>query len=438
MSAEAEAAGGGAGAAEDGGEGAASPSPSAPSPSAQSPSEQLPSSPSAQSPSAQSPSAQSPSAQSPSPAPPEGSISVAAASDEAALAAVRAETEERRAAVSSLEHENALLQAYIDRVAPHAAGSVEEVGEGGRTGELLSVEQKAEIVVAEVEALRETRAALDASRTRAEDALGALLEEEDLRIAGSKKNTYEFKRDVVLGGENSRTGKIESEKVLRFLEDGLRLKDARAEKLRGKNKTLKSQIAKSEAQLHKKEEQGEMLHVIDFDQLKIENQQYLERIEERNNELLRLKLTTGKTALALNSLKGKLAALASQDTRLSRETKEREGQLRKFESDIERVNKDIRAAERTNRALRAEQADPEVPTIMDYISVKAEAEDLEKKITDLDRKVEITTMTARRVRNATRTLGMHNTSSVASPGGRSLTGSRRGTSGLGAYTLRSP
>ena len=80
-----------------------------------------------------------------------------------------------------------------------------------------------------------------------------------------------------------------------------------------------------------------MLHVIDFDQLKIENQQYLvgrcmltpgwtrvgrawfqrlklkydeplsnvafsfnlrrynlERIEERNNELLRLKLTTGK------------------------------------------------------------------------------------------------------------------------------------------------
>lgn len=38
-----------------------------------------------------------------------------------------------------------------------------------------------------------------------------------------------------------------------------------------------------------------MLHVIDFDQLKIENQQYLEKIEERNNELLRLKLTTGNT-----------------------------------------------------------------------------------------------------------------------------------------------
>ena len=39
---------------------------------------------------------------------------------------------------------------------------------------------------------------------------------------------------------------------------------------------------------------GEVLHVVDFDQLKIENQQYLDRIEERNTELLRLKTTTGK------------------------------------------------------------------------------------------------------------------------------------------------
>lgn len=39
---------------------------------------------------------------------------------------------------------------------------------------------------------------------------------------------------------------------------------------------------------------GEVLHVVDFDQLKIENQQYLDRIEERNTELLRLKATTGK------------------------------------------------------------------------------------------------------------------------------------------------
>ena len=54
------------------------------------------------------------------------------------------------------------------------------------------------------------------------------------------------------------------------------------------------QVRKMEQQLHQKEDMGEVLHVVDFDQLKIENQQYLDKIEERNSELLRLKTTTGK------------------------------------------------------------------------------------------------------------------------------------------------
>jgi hypothetical protein len=34
---------------------------------------------------------------------------------------------------------------------------------------------------------------------------------------------------------------------------------------------------------------------VDFEQLKIENQQYFERIDGKNKELLQLKLSTGKT-----------------------------------------------------------------------------------------------------------------------------------------------
>lgn len=39
----------------------------------------------------------------------------------------------------------------------------------------------------------------------------------------------------------------------------------------------------------------QVLHLVDFDQLKIENQQYLERIDAKNKELLQLKLSTGRT-----------------------------------------------------------------------------------------------------------------------------------------------
>lgn len=39
----------------------------------------------------------------------------------------------------------------------------------------------------------------------------------------------------------------------------------------------------------------QVLHLVDFEQLKIENQQYLERIDAKNKDLLALKLSTGKT-----------------------------------------------------------------------------------------------------------------------------------------------
>lgn len=64
------------------------------------------------------------------------------------------------------------------------------------------------------------------------------------------------------------------------------------------------QVRKMEQQLHQKEDMGEVLHVVDFDQLKIENQQYLDKIEERNSELLRLKTTTGKAVQVQIFLEG--------------------------------------------------------------------------------------------------------------------------------------
>ena len=48
---------------------------------------------------------------------------------------------------------------------------------------------------------------------------------------------------------------------------------------------------------------GEVLHEVDFNQLKIENQQYIEKIDERNQDLLRLKLMAGNTLQILNSYK---------------------------------------------------------------------------------------------------------------------------------------
>ena len=50
------------------------------------------------------------------------------------------------------------------------------------------------------------------------------MEECDVRIAEIKKDAYEFKRDIVTGAENFRTGKTIAEKAVRYMEEKLRTK----------------------------------------------------------------------------------------------------------------------------------------------------------------------------------------------------------------------
>lgn len=52
------------------------------------------------------------------------------------------------------------------------------------------------------------------------DDIKTLMEEVDMRIAETKKDTYEFKRDIIIGAENPRSGKIVAEKMTRCAPTG--------------------------------------------------------------------------------------------------------------------------------------------------------------------------------------------------------------------------
>jgi len=56
----------------------------------------------------------------------------------------------------------------------------------------------------------------------------------------------------------------------------------------------------------KKEEMGEVLHEVDFSQLKIENKQYLAKIDEKNAEMIKLKKMVGIVTQNLNYRKVKI------------------------------------------------------------------------------------------------------------------------------------
>ncbi|GCB80046.1 hypothetical protein scyTo_0019653, partial [Scyliorhinus torazame] len=102
-----------------------------------------------------------------------------------------------------------------------------------------------------------------------------------------------------------------------------------------------------------KEEAGEVLREVDFHQLKIENSQYLKQIEQYNQDLLQLKVMTGKTQLVLNSYKDK--------------AKEEE----------------------LNRKFRDDISNYRVPDVLEYVRETWNRFDLEKKVKTWERKVDI-------------------------------------------------
>lgn len=65
-----------------------------------------------------------------------------------------------------------------------------------------------------------------------------------------------------------------------------------------------------------REHLAEGLHLIDFEQLKIENQSLNERIEEKNEQLLALRKKTTQNVLVLSHLKEKLQFVERQGGQL--------------------------------------------------------------------------------------------------------------------------
>merc|ERR1712072_1240513 len=129
----------------------------------------------------------------------------------------------------------------------------------------------------------------------------------------------EFKRQVARHAEYSRTGKRIPVKIIQEVEDFELDKDAEVEEVRGSNISLKNRLAKLETLLRKKDELADNLHVIDFEQLKIENQTLNEKIEERNEELHKLRKKTVITVQVITHMREKLQFIQQENQVLKTE-----------------------------------------------------------------------------------------------------------------------
>merc|ERR1711881_240524 len=148
-------------------------------------------------------------------------------------------------------------------------------------------------------------------------------------------------------------------------------------------------------------ETGDDLQYIDFHQLQIENQQFVVKIEEANQELLNLKRTSGRTVKTLNNMKKKLSNLTSEARFLEDEIKERKAMLSKTENDIVKVVEEKENARKDNKKLRMQSrsGSTEMPQVVDYVNQKAEQYEIEAQKRTWERKLEIAEMAVRKIRS---------------------------------------
>ncbi|CAG5115184.1 unnamed protein product [Candidula unifasciata] len=253
----------------------------------------------------------------------------------------------------------------------------------------LTAEQKCDIAQKEIEALKTSIIKVDEESEKSLDYYKAIMEEAEINLSELKKEYYEFERDVLKGALHPRTNKIIAEKCLRFFEDKIKARDLLIEKFRLKNAALKIQMKKMKQQLKQKAEMGEVLNEVDFNQLKIENEQYLEKIDERNQDLLRLKLMTGNTLQVLNSYKQRLQTLTKEAVKLQNDLALREDLQQKILAETKMVEAERAQAEKVNKKLRKNLTDFRIPDVMEYVHGKADIYDLQKKIKNWERKVDI-------------------------------------------------
>ncbi|XP_062967141.1 coiled-coil domain-containing protein 113 isoform X1 [Cynocephalus volans] len=265
---------------------------------------------------------------------------------------------------------------------------------------VLTVDQKLELVQKELEDMKEEIRHMRANAERDLQHHEAIIEEAEIRWTEVQRAVYEFEKDILKTISKKKGSILATQKVMKYIEDMNRRRDNMKDKLRLKNVSLKVQKKKILSQLRQKEELGEALHEVDFQQLKIENAQFLETIEARNQELIQLKLASGNTLQVLNTYKGKLHRAMELSINLDKEILVRNELLEKIERETLQAEEDRAKAEAWNKKLRKQLAEFRAPQVMVYLREKILNGDLEKSIRMWERKVEIAEMSLKGYRKA--------------------------------------
>lgn len=251
--------------------------------------------------------------------------------------------------------------------------------------EAMLTEDKLMLINKEIERLHQQEEKGTKESEEIKDLLVATVAEASRRMKELRLEVIRFNREVMDEEKGIASGNL----LILYMERRALAQKGYLDKLLGQCQAVEEDIARAQQQVRARRAAGEAFHAIDFEQLRIENQQFNERIDKKNQELVELKGTSTRTVQTLNSLMDALNDMTNEQAQLKKEYKSRCDYLARCTKEVGVVVKEAEKAEGKHHALKSQHEAVKVPKIEEYIAQKAELFELEKACKNWQRKVEI-------------------------------------------------
>jgi len=210
------------------------------------------------------------------------------------------------------------------------------------------------------------------------------LDDKEFKANGISASFKGFKKEILVKAENSRTGHPISKAEVETYGAQEQKREEDLEKIRLKNISLRTTYRKLERSLRSREQLAEGLHMIDFEQLKIENQTLNEKIEERNEELAKLKRKKTLNVQILTHVREKLRFLEQANQVVKADLTELESNLVENRNSvtIAKLNRDSIRSE--NKELKAKQGFASSDLLLvDYEKRSIKVDEMRAKVSEL-------------------------------------------------------
>ena len=165
-----------------------------------------------------------------------------------------------------------------------------------------------------------------------------------------------------------------------------RAADAVVTRERVTNARLRRRLARTEEKVRDKEELAAGLFLVDFEQLKIENGALREKIDARNDDLVRLRAKTGSQVQTLTHMKEKLQHVKKENERMVRELATLAEESDKKGDHMRRLKAERDRYKKENERMQAASNTVDAPVLLDdYRYLKQKSTHLRQKVARLQR-----------------------------------------------------